>query len=285
MKLYFHNFWDTNEKISKLPFWKHLFSFNDIEYCNAIEDADIVLNSVFYNNNIFFFKKKKNVFITCEPLTIENENFDLELSFHFNTENKRLLTVSPQLLLTFYNTEIPRTIFLKNRPLQTKVPEKFCCFITRQPKPERIDFFNQLSKYKQVDSLGPCLNNTGILAPDDYNEFCKLVSQYKFIITFENTQIDLYITEKILHGYFSSCIPIYWGSKYIHEIFNKDSFVYIDDYNQENIEKAIEEIKLLDNNDELYLNMVNQPVFSDGFDIDDYFQNLKKAIQYKLENN
>jgi hypothetical protein len=286
MKIFFSNFWKSNEEIFNELFylWKCLFSFN-IEYCENILDADIVLNSVFIQNNINIYKNKKNIFFTGEPLFYENDNFDANLSFHLqdNSVNKNLITCPVQLLITIYKYEIPKSIFFKNKPIRTEIPPKFCCFITKQPKVERMDFFNQLSLYKKVDSLGPCLNNTGILAPFDQDEFEKLVSQYKFIITFENSQKDVYITEKILHGYNSVILPIYWGSKFICEFFNPESFIYIEEYNQKNIDIAIEKIKLLDNDDFLYLNMINQPVFNKNFDIDKYFENIKLKIKEKLK--
>jgi hypothetical protein len=79
-------------------------------------------------------------------------------------------------------------------------------------------------------------------------------------------------------------IPIYWGSKHIHEFFNNKSFIFIEEYNQENISSVIEQIKQIDTNDELYFNMVNQNVFRDNFDIDNYFDNIKKQIKNSLEN-
>jgi hypothetical protein len=286
MKIYFNNFWENNENIynNLFYFWKHFFSFIDIEISKNIHECDIVLNSVFFKKDIEIYKNKKNIFITFEPIKYNNILFDVNLSFHLKDEEyKNVITCPPQLLLTIFKHEVPKSLFLKNRPFRTEVPPKFCCFITRQEKYERMDFFNQLSKYKKVDSLGPCLNNTGILAPSNEYEFYKLVSQYKFIITFENSQKDFYITEKILHGFFSLTIPIYWGSKFIHNFFNKDSFIYIDDYNKENIHKSIEQIKLLDNNNELYLKYVNQPIFKHNFDIDTYFENIKSDLKLKLK--
>lgn len=287
MKIYFDNFWKSNKDIFNEFFylWKFLFSFIDIEYCENILHADIVLNSVFIQNNINIYKNKKNIFFNAEPLLCEDNNFDINLSFHLkdNSITKNLITCPAQLLLTIYRYEIPKSIFLKNKPIRTEIPPKFCCFITKQPKVERMDFFNQLSLYKKVESLGPCLNNTGTLAPFEQDEFEKLVSQYKFIITFENSQNDVYITEKILHGYNSVIIPIYWGSKFICDFFNSDSFIYIEDYNQNNIDIAIEKIKKLDNDDSLYLNMVNQTVFNKNFDVDEYFQNIKLKMKKKLK--
>jgi hypothetical protein len=285
MKIYFDNFWDTNLNISKFKFWKHLFIFN-FEYTNNINEADIVFYSVFTNNRpINIYKNKINIFITFEPLHINSQNFHISLSHTENENDKNVnnISCSPQMLLSIYNSEIPRSIFLKNRPYKINIPDKFCCFITRVYKHERIDFFNELSKYKKVDSYGECLNNTGIYASHDRYEFEKLVSQYKFIITFENCQKNMYITEKILHGYYSLSIPIYWGSKNIHNFFNKNSFIYINEYNETNIKNAIDKIIEIDNNDDLYLNMVNQPVFN--LDIDEYFNSIKNKINDTINSS
>jgi len=284
MKIYFNNFWDNHYKISQMKFWKHFFNKIYFEFCNTIEEADVIINSVFLSENYFrFFKTKKNIYITFEPLYTDLEHYDVNISHKVNPNisiDKNIIC-PPQMLLSIYNCEIPRSLFLKNRPYRTNIPTKFCCFITRVEKPERIDFFKKLSEYKKVDSLGECLNNTGILAPHDRYEFEKMVSQYKFIITFENCKRDMYITEKILHGFYSLTIPIYWGSDYIHEFYNDKSFINIQDYNIENVNKTIEIIKNIDNNDDLYLKIVNQNVFKDNFDIDDYFEIIKN----KFKNN
>lgn len=282
MKIYFNNFWDTNYNISQFKFWKNLFSKLKYEFVDIVNDADIVLYSVFnINKPLEIHKNKTNIFITFEPLHIDLEFFNLTISHQLNNKNKNEINnicCPPQMLLSIYNNEIPRSLFLNNRPYKTNIPNNFCCFITRVEKPERIHFFKELSKYKHVDSLGECLNNTGVYAPHDRYEFEKLVSNYKFIITFENCQKNMYITEKILHGYYSLSIPIYWGSKNIHEFFNPDSFIYIDDYNNDSIYKAIQQIINIDNNNDLYLKMVNQPVFKPNMNIDNYFDNVKSKI-------
>lgn len=285
-KIYFQNFWDENININKFKFWKHFFSNLSYKYTNNINEADIVFYSVFnINEPINIFKDKINIFITFEPLHISSEYFHINLSFTNNDKilNNNNILCPPQMLLSIYNNEIPRSIFLKNRPYKINIPTKFCCFITRVEKPERINFFNELSKYKRIDSYGECLNNTGIYASHDRYEFEKLISQYKFIITFENCQKNMYITEKILHGYYSLSIPIYWGSKNIHQFYNSKSFIYIDDYNQNNINKAIRQIIEIDNNDNLYLDMVNQPVFN--LDIDDYFNSIKNKIKTIIDSS
>lgn len=282
MKLYFKHFWDSNQNISSMPFWKRLFEYINYEISNDEDESDIIVHSCF-SRKLEFSENKIHIFFTGEPIYVDSDLYTINLSFHMNSKYNNVIMCSPQMLLSIYNADIPKSLFLKNRPKKTTIPSKFCCFVTRVEKTERMDFFNRLSKYKKVDSLGPCLNNTGILAPFVYDKFIEMVSDYKFIITFENTQIDKYITEKIFHGYNSQIIPIYWGSKYINELFNMESMIYIEEYNEFHIDNAIKQIIEIDNNDEMYINKVNETVFNKGIDIDCFFDNIKKEIKNKLK--
>jgi hypothetical protein len=69
------------------------------------------------------------------------------------------------------------------------------------------------------------------------------------------------VTEKIMHAFGAGCIPIYWGTQDVLMDFNPKAFINANDY--KTFEGVIERIKEIDNNDELYLDMVNQPIFSD----------------------
>lgn len=133
---------------------------------------------------------------------------------------------------------------------------KFCCFIVSRGCDEsvRTKFFNLLSEYKKVDSLGKYKNNCDILQVQNISHsndsYYKVISQYKFIICFENTSIPHYLTEKIYNAYKSNTIPIYWGDPHVTEIFNEKTFINVE--KNPNYEKTIDLIKLLDNNDDLY---------------------------------
>ena len=77
-----------------------------------------------------------------------------------------------------------------------------------------------------VTYAGRYKNNIGGLLIWDYNkpEFHNYVSQFKFIISMENTRYETGITEKITHGMLAQTIPIYWGSPRVNDYFNKDRF-------------------------------------------------------------
>jgi hypothetical protein len=98
-------------------------------------------------------------------------------------------------------------------------------------------------------------------------EFRDYISNYKFIICFENSKKEgdsnTYSTEKIINPYISRIIPIYWGANHIHKVISRNSMLYLEDDSIESYQKIINEIIELDNNDDKYLEFVNRPVITD----------------------
>ena len=136
--------------------------------------------------------------------------------------------------------------------------KKFCCFIVSNPNCLiRNKFYELLSEYKKIDSLGKYKNNCDILKniSRGSNDYYNIISEYKFIICFENLLKSYYIDEKIYNAFKSNTIPIYWGDPNVTDIFNEKAFINVD--NISCFTKTIELITLLDNNDELYNNYFN----------------------------
>jgi alpha(1,3/1,4) fucosyltransferase len=92
------------------------------------------------------------------------------------------------------------------------------------------------------------------------------IKNYKFTIAFENSRSEGYTTEKILHPFFANSIPIYWGNPVVTREFNPKAFINCNDY--ENFDQVIERIKELDNNDELYMEMLRQPPMQPDYTFD-----------------
>ncbi|MCD7724861.1 MAG: glycosyltransferase family 10 [Clostridiales bacterium] len=137
--------------------------------------------------------------------------------------------------------------------------KKFCNWMVSNgisANPCREEFFYELSKYKQVDSGGRYLNNIGYKV-DNKLEFQK---NYKFSLAFENTSEEGYITEKIVEAWAANTVPIYWGADDITEEFNEKAFI---NYNKfSTMKEVIEKIKEIDNDDNLYLEMMRQPILT-----------------------
>lgn len=150
----------------------------------------------------------------------------------------------------------------------TNIPSKFCCFVVSNPKcTSRNKMFEYLCKYKKVDSCGKYANNMGydIIHMNWWSiDYIKYISQYKFMICFENTLMEAYSTEKIVNAYLANTIPIYWGTNDIFNIFNKDSIIYLNGETHNDYVEVVNKVIELDNNSSLYLNFINQPIFNNN---------------------
>lgn len=152
--------------------------------------------------------------------------------------------------------------------VQLGMKTRFCCFIVSNPGCwQRNNFFDMLSKYKTVDSLGKYkqrIPSDIITVPDrsDHTAYFRLLSQYKFMITFENNSLAWYNTEKIFNAFQAGVVPIYWGDPLINYVYNPECFIWVKTevtlLNQyAEFKHAIDKIKVLDSNDELYMAMFN----------------------------
>ena len=153
----------------------------------------------------------------------------------------------------------------KNRNYPTSIlSEKpfFANFIFGHESEHHIrgDFFRSLSKYRRVDSAGPYMNNMPNGKCVDYKvDKTDFQKKYKFTICIESTAHRGFITEKIVDAFFSDTIPIYYGSDTIGDIFNPGAFIDLRMFGS--YEDAVELIAELDSNDDLYLEMLRQPIF------------------------
>lgn len=69
-----------------------------------------------------------------------------------------------------------------------------------------------------------------------------------------------YVTEEILKGFLGGCLPIYYGTTQIFDIFNSDSFIF---YDVENPQPALDLIYKLEANESEYKHMLSVPILKD----------------------
>lgn len=84
-------------------------------------------------------------------------------------------------------------------------------------------------------------NNDRNTFPSNYET---IYTRYKYCLVMENTKMDGYVTEKLLHGLLGGCMPIYYGSKDVYQIFRNNSFVFMD---IDNPQPALDELRRLEN--------------------------------------
>ena len=153
---------------------------------------------------------------------------------------------------------------LENQNKREAIPKNDALVIISNPNGKvRNKFLSLLEKKMNVTYAGRYKNNIGHLLPWDYNkpEFKNFVSQFKFIISMENTQYETGITEKIVHGMLSQIIPVYWGSPRIYDYFNKDRFLNLEKDDETTMSNLINKMIDIKNNNKKWLDIVNQKIF------------------------
>lgn len=163
-----------------------------------------------------------------------------------------------------------------------KSKNRFCNYIYSHDNYNiRTEIFKKLDLYKHVDSAGDYQNNMkgwhpgcrADASPGSQNSIkYDFQKECKFTIAYENFAYPSYNTEKILDAFIAGTIPIYYGDKDISQIYNSKAFINAMDY--DSVEEVVEVVKKIDTDDEVYLNMLNQPIFND----EKYYSNMKKEL-------
>ena len=155
-----------------------------------------------------------------------------------------------------------------------KPGKKFCATLISNGGPYlRRNFFEALSKYKKVDSAGRWNNNIGYHVENK----TKFLQDYKFSMAFENSEHSGYCTEKLTDSFAGHTIPIYWGDPDVNVIFNTKAFVWVK--NEQDFDRAIQEIIKIDNDEELYKSMLKERVFNDPQYVQKEREKLRKFFR------
>jgi hypothetical protein len=158
--------------------------------------------------------------------------------------------------------------------------KKFCIFISNNS--HRINVKN-IIKYN-ISKLGHC-DVLEIYKPLLFNkscyhsvEFINILQQYKFVFVCENSLSNGYITEKIFNCFFARSIPIYNGCQQIERFFNINSFI-----NLNNIDNNIlKKIKYISDNEIIFNTIINSNKINKDFNDEDYKIKLKSFIDSRL---
>ena len=140
----------------------------------------------------------------------------------------------------------------------------------------RSKLFMELSKYKQIDSPGKLFNNCDFQVRFQDNSKIDFQKKCKFSLCIESAINRGFNTEKITDAFYAETIPIYYGDPDISSIFNPKAFINIADF--DTIEDAVNHIIRVDNDDNLYLEMLNEPVFVNPNFITDTFNNAESYL-------
>eukprot|EP00040_Diaphanoeca_grandis_P010404 m.53227 g.53227 ORF g.53227 m.53227 type:complete len:460 (-) comp21728_c0_seq2:114-1493(-) len=180
---------------------------------------------------------------------------------------------------------------------------KFLGYVNRHCVAFREEAFDQLVALAAAHqlpppvALGTCHGSHAELqvfnkANDRNNrlENCKILREYRFVITMENANVEGYMSEKIVDAFMASTIPVFYGDKGLAlDMFNEKAFVY---YNISNPQPALDRILHLETNTTAYAEALAVPILKEEnktlekyFSLDDDVggASLKKRIRDMLE--
>ncbi len=216
------------------------------------ETPDILFCSAFGHKH-FQYPGSIKIYFTGENDVPNFNYYDYALSFQeisFNDRHLRypLYHLYCDISALDKSPAIPDDATLLNRD--------FCSIVVsnaRSSHPMREEIWHRLEQYKTISSGGRYKNNVGGPVPDKE----KFIKEYKFNLALENSQVDGYTTEKIVEPFRCFTVPIYWGNRHVDKDFNKEAFIDISDF--ATLDKAVDYIRSIDQNDEAYLKMLHAP--------------------------
>lgn len=252
-----------------MAYFKNLLKDNfNIKICE--DNPDYLFYSVFDNKHHEYDCVK--IFFTGENV-VPNFNYcDYAIGFHYINFEDRYMRLP---LWCMYKEDLET--LQKRKPLSrhSALKRKFCARVVSNKRISdgfRETFFDELSKYKTVDSGGRYKNNVG--GPvENKHEFLK---NYKFSLAFENTSARGYCTEKLLQAFAAGTVPIYYGDETAVRDFNPKAFVNLHDF--KTIDDAVDYVRKLDQDDAAYLQMLNESPFANDKVLQKYSD--EKVIEF-----
>ena len=247
------------------------------------EDPDYL----FYNvNGIEFYKFDCiRIFCTIEAICPDFNFCDYGIGFEYLSYGDRYFRFPNYL---FYTNEVKSMLEKHNNVTSADFKRDFCSFVYSNNRAETIrgELFENISHYRKVNSGGRYLNNL----QDSKPVLNKILfeNKHKFSIACENASHPGYHTEKIVESFAARTIPIYWGNNTIEKEFNTNSFINCNDF--DSLDEVIQRIIYLDNNEEEYLKILNQPaILNDNIQIyyeskiSEFEEFLKHIINQPIE--
>ena len=243
---------------------EELKKYINVEVVLNPANADVLITSCFGNRKTQYKDKKMII------LGYEKECSDMDYHLY-----QKALYITPfyfyNSLCKFYN--LPLFYLYRGFDLTEKLMKKrrknkktdFCLsIISNKSSEKRNEYLKEIIKYKKVDNYGLFEKNKEdklIERTTWYDpRLVDKIRPYKFMIAFENECRENYNTEKILNAWLGNAIPIYFGDPNIEEFYNERAFINV---NKLGIDKAIEKIKDLDENDDLYNEMFEEALITE----------------------
>jgi len=230
---------------------------------NESETADICIVGIQHTDNSLLRSNEYNIFLSVENFSVGRTHYQ-----HLNKFNR---SYNP-LINTYIYNDIPHpidniisavycrvryfnSIYSSFEAIRNSVPfenKKFCLFTSRNGlNNNKQTVINQLAQLGQIDFLD--MYDSILKDKSCYNspELIQVYSQYKFIICFENSKTDGYVTEKIFNVFLSGAVAIYDGAPNITDYIVPGSFIQYDN-------NIVKKVAMLASNKVLYNAVLNK---------------------------
>ena len=280
MKVCFSDFWTPFDPNNN--FFIHIIRelYENVEVVHP-EDSDVMFFSFFGNEN-GRYKNCKKIFFTGENTPPNFNKCDYSLTFDHDTHGgKNFRLPLSYLYIDWFDVKtsdnpewlIPESYLYGENEFTLKPKDKFCTIVYGKQIESRIRAIQNISRYKTVEVFGKANPNQPL--PDGEKYKLDLISNYKFSLCYENSVTPGYHTEKLLHGKIAGNIPIYYGDKTVDQDFNSSGFINAVNMNDDEL---IEKIAEIDASDNLYNEMLSQPIFDKKPSLDDVTTFLSKVL-------
>ena len=270
MRIYFNAFWSgffekTNG--NHVDFFLDLCTkiFKTECTIGTLENSEILLETI-YRDSVLKAKDWQFSILYSGESRIHPNTDEYTIVLHGMRNHKNIVNCPLFVSYLYCNNYTDRL----KAPLPDKVamPRNEVLAIISNPNGNVRNKFLQMveSTGIKVTYAGHYRNNIGGTLQPEYKtkEFLDYVSQFKFIVSMENSREDTYITEKICHGFLANTIPVYWGSPRVTDYFNKDRFFNLESGSIEEMGNIIARMLECLAEDDKYNHMRSQPVYANN---------------------
>lgn len=249
-----------------------LSKYFEIEFS---EQPDYVISSVFSDD--FLKYDCIRILYTGENICPDFNMFDYAIGYEYLSFGDRYLRFPDYMMSLLYAQDVNRMLqkhLVSKEEIAAK--KEFCSFVysNGSADPIREAMFHKLSDYRPVNSGGRYLNNVGL--PDGVPDKYEFQKKHRFSIAFENGSHPGYTTEKLVQSFAAKTIPIYWGDPWVERVFNPKAMICVRDASE--LSEAIEYVKQVDLDDNLYLDMMQQPAMLDTQRLQEQYTELTNFL-------
>jgi hypothetical protein len=251
--------WNLEDFIS--PILKKYF---DVEYNN--HNPDVIFHSIFNRMQETPKYKCKKVLILAENWRSSQFASNYSISFDPQSETNYRLPLWQIYCLLW--PKLRERVF--SHRLNYEKFDRFCSFIVSNPNNFfRNAFYEKLNMQSlgKIHSYGKFKTNDFSLIKASHGKYWREAkdeffqqNKHKYSITFENNSYPGYTTEKLMDAFLVGSIPIYWGDPDVGKDWNTNAFI---NTMKLGINEAINLIKKMEVDNNLYMQMYTQPIFTD----------------------